>query len=257
MEPAGLAVGLISLATTFDSVLNCFEYVHLGKNFGTDFEDCLLKLDNARLRLSRWGEAVGLSEVEEDTTSLKGTKISEADIPQAQKLLGGVLTQLKRVKTLEAEFKRGKAPNDASLAEVSMKTDVGSVALSLHEKMRKMAKRRQNNLSTRKKAKWALYDRRHFNDMIDSIANKTKELQELFPAAVPTERTLVDKETLELSESLVLLQNVIKEQDQALASALNAILKPVAEKVNNTVHGGNVGVMSAHRSDIRQSFGSS
>ncbi|KAJ5266113.1 hypothetical protein N7524_007131 [Penicillium chrysogenum] len=90
--------------------------------------------------------------------------------------------------------------------------------------------------------------------MVANIADYTKDLQELFPAAQPLE-VLVDKETLELSESLLVLRDAIKEQDNALAPALDAVLKPVAEKVENNVHGGNVGVMSAHRSNIKQTFG--
>ncbi|KAJ5250504.1 hypothetical protein N7489_000914 [Penicillium chrysogenum] len=68
-EAAGFAIGVVSLATTFDNFIGCFEYIHLGKAFGADFQDCLLRLDNARLRLSRWGEAVGLSQVDENTKS--------------------------------------------------------------------------------------------------------------------------------------------------------------------------------------------
>ena len=61
MEAASFAVGLIALAGLFNNAVDCFEYVQLGRRFGADFQTSLLKLDNARLRLSRWGQAVGLS----------------------------------------------------------------------------------------------------------------------------------------------------------------------------------------------------
>src|SRR5262245_30476426 len=109
-EAGGLAVGIISLATTFDSVIDCFEYIYFGRTFGADFEDCLLKLDNARLRLSRWGEAVGLSHVEEDTKSLRNTKITTSNIPQAERLLGSILEAIQRTETLDAKYSAGKAP---------------------------------------------------------------------------------------------------------------------------------------------------
>jgi hypothetical protein len=66
--------------------------------------------------------------------------------------------------------------------------------------------------------------------MVANIADYTKDLQELFPAAQPLE-VLVDKETLELSESLLVLRDAIKEQDNALAPALDAVLKPVVSFV--------------------------
>jgi Prion-inhibition and propagation len=234
VEAAGLAIGIISLATTFDSIINIFEYIHLGKTFGPDFQDCLLKLDNARLRLSRWGEAVGLSQVDENTKSLKDTKISEADIPRAERLLGAILEELERVKVLDAKFRAGKECNDQSLVVLSAETDLNSIGMSLHETMRKMAKQRQNHLSLRQKAKWALFDRAYFKDMIEKVGDNTKELLELFPAAQPLEKALVDKETLELSKSLQVLKDVINEQDKTLASALNAILKPVVSFVRYT-----------------------
>ncbi|KAH8651652.1 prion-inhibition and propagation-domain-containing protein [Ilyonectria robusta] len=254
METAGLALGLISLATTFDTVLRCFEYIHFAKTFENDYEDCVLKLDNARLRLSRWGEAVGLHGVDEHTKSLRGTKIPEPDIPSAEKLLKSVLDEVKRVRNLSAKVS-GPGSGDEN-AVLSEETDLSVAGQSIHEQMQKVIKNRRNKLSIRRKAKWVLYDREHFKGMIECISEKTKELQELFPAARSTEKALIDKEVVELTWGLKLLKDAIQGQDRTLATALDAILKPVAEKVENTVHGGIVGVMSASRSDIQQSFSS-
>ncbi|OQD70598.1 hypothetical protein PENDEC_c022G03060 [Penicillium decumbens] len=86
-------------------------------------------------------------------------------------------------------------------------------------------------------------------------SNEKQKQKRALPGSPALKKVLVDKETLEFSERLLVLRDAIKEQDNALASALDAVLKPVAEKVDNTVHGGNVGVMSAHRSNINQTFG--
>jgi hypothetical protein len=53
MEPVGLTVGVIALAGLFNNAVDSFEYIQLRRNFGEDFQTSLLKLDNARLRLSR------------------------------------------------------------------------------------------------------------------------------------------------------------------------------------------------------------
>jgi hypothetical protein len=155
-EAVGLAVSIVGLATTFDSVIKCFEYIHLRRTFGTDFEDCLFKLDNAKLRLSRWGEAVGLSQVDEDTKSLSGTNISEADIPKAAKLLGAILAGIERVEKLEAKFRDRKEPTDQSLDTLSPQERLDPGAFAIHANLTKMAKKRQNRLSPLKKAKWAI-----------------------------------------------------------------------------------------------------
>jgi len=61
MEPAGLTVGVLALAGLFNNAVDCFEYVQVGRNFKKDFTTSNLRLDNAQLRLSRWGQAVGFS----------------------------------------------------------------------------------------------------------------------------------------------------------------------------------------------------
>ena len=61
MEPAGLTVGVLALAGLFNNTVDCFEYVQIGRCFGQSYQTSLLKLDNAKLRLSRWGQSIGLS----------------------------------------------------------------------------------------------------------------------------------------------------------------------------------------------------
>ena len=56
MDPASLATGVLALAGLFNNAVECFEFIQLGRNFGGDFQTSLLKLDDVRLRLSRWGE---------------------------------------------------------------------------------------------------------------------------------------------------------------------------------------------------------
>lgn len=52
-EAAGLAASVIALAGLFNNTVECFEFIQLGRNFGKNFQTSQLKLDNARLRLSR------------------------------------------------------------------------------------------------------------------------------------------------------------------------------------------------------------
>jgi Prion-inhibition and propagation len=61
MEPASLTVGVVGLAGLFSACMECFDYLQLGQAFGEDYGKCLLRLDAAKLRFSRWGEAMGIA----------------------------------------------------------------------------------------------------------------------------------------------------------------------------------------------------
>ncbi|KAK4215151.1 putative heterokaryon incompatibility protein [Rhypophila decipiens] len=58
MEVAGLVIGTISLATLFESVITSLERIHIGKNFGENYESYALQLEVLKLRLNRWRDAV-------------------------------------------------------------------------------------------------------------------------------------------------------------------------------------------------------
>ena len=61
-EPFGIAAGAVGIATAFTACVDCFGYVQLGRHFGRDFQTDLLTLNCARLRLTRWGQAVNIYE---------------------------------------------------------------------------------------------------------------------------------------------------------------------------------------------------
>ena len=61
-EPFGIAAGAIGIAAAFTACVDCFGYVQLGRHFGRDFQTDLLALNCARLRLTRWGQAVNIYE---------------------------------------------------------------------------------------------------------------------------------------------------------------------------------------------------
>jgi len=49
-EAVGLAFGVLG---AFTDAIRCFEYIQLARNFDQDYQTAILKLDVARLRLSR------------------------------------------------------------------------------------------------------------------------------------------------------------------------------------------------------------
>jgi hypothetical protein len=226
MEVGGLVVGVIGLSSLFNNAIDCFKYVHIGRSFGSSFELYLLKLDNAQLRLSRWGDDLGLSGVAiNDTTVLPSNVWSEADKHKAEQNLGKILEQFNNAMQISARYKTGKAPeNERPTASNDGTTDL--VALSLHTKMQEMAAKRQNSASLVKKIKFTLYHEKHLKALLDEITNLTNQLVDLFPARKPRQRELAAREVFDLSEPFRALGKAASGQDKDFLSALERIIKP-------------------------------
>jgi hypothetical protein len=228
MEPVGLTVGILGLAGLFNNAVDCFEYVQLGRNFGSNFQTSVLKLDNARLRLSRWGQSVGLSTKVEDVQSLHRTTVPAEEIPKAERILGHILELFADAEGVSAKVKTRSSLDEPSLAVYDAQTDLDPVRMSLHQKMRELSIKRQNRTPLRQKAKWALYEEKHFKRLIEDVTDLVNDLVELFPAAQSSQQELCELEVLELgtSESLPILKDIASSQDKYLEAALSKALKP-------------------------------
>ena len=102
-EAAGLAVGALSLAGLFNNAVQCFEFVQLGRNFGRDFETSQLKLECARLRLYRWGAALGLGEELQDERLLED-RLGLSATEMAKNLLGQALAVFEEAKGISRKY---------------------------------------------------------------------------------------------------------------------------------------------------------
>lgn len=240
MEAAGLAVGVVALAGLFNNAVDCFEYVQLGRSFGTNFQTSLLKLDNARLRLSRWGAAVGLSGDLEDARSLQGATVNKEDISKAESALGQILELFAEAERISAKYKRSGRPDDPTLGALEVHADMDAVGQSLHEKMRTLCIKRQNRSTLKQKAKWALYEEKHFNRLIEDILELVVALLELFPAAKQEQVKLCEAEVSEIGkENLPALIDIAQSQDKDLEAAISAAMEAIEGKHNTTFNNNN------------------
>lgn len=231
MEPVGLAVGVVGLAGLFNNAVDCFEYVQLGRNFGTNFQTSLLKLDHARIRLSRWGEAVGLSGDLKDTQSLQAVAVKQEDKSKAEAVLGQILKLFKDAEKSSANYKSSKSADDPDVAALEVRAHMDSTGQSLHEKMRKLCIKRQNKSTLSQKAKWAFYEEEHFNKLIEDIQKLVDALTDIFPATRQEQRQLCDAEVSEIGvESLPVLDDVVKVQDKDLEAAISAAIRAAVSK---------------------------
>lgn len=233
MEVAGIVVGVAGLAGLFSTCVECFDYIQLGTTFGTDFGTCLLRLDGARLRLSRWSVSVGLAAV--DSTGIQSPPhaailISREDYEFAQRLLEQIRDAFAVAEKMSTSYQNqttGSA-QQPNLMTVSPLADLEPEILDasvkrVHMSLQQLARGRQKQTSFFRKTLWAVHDKRRFERLINSIHSSVQDLIELFPAPI-VERmrqlSRVEASHLASANDAHLLERACGNDDEMLAEAL-------------------------------------
>jgi hypothetical protein len=226
-EAAGLAIGIIGLSGLFNNAVDCFEYVQIGRGFGRDFQTSLLKLDVARLRLTRWGESVGLGSALDEAQSLESTVFSAKAVPLAERILGQIQDLFADAERVSQRFQQNPAHDSIA--------DLDAAPASLHQKMRDLAIRRQGRAGLRKKAKWALYEEKQLSRLIEDIHDLVNDLVGLLPA-VDVQQRLCEAEISEMDREadLTLLRDAAADQDKLLSDAIGKVIGSPSASCNVT-----------------------
>ncbi|KAH7061831.1 prion-inhibition and propagation-domain-containing protein [Paraphoma chrysanthemicola] len=256
-ETAGLVVGVVALASLFNNTVECFEFVQLGRTFGKSFQTSQLKLDNARLRLSRWGKSLGLDDDVRDTASLQGRFGSEANVKHAEALLGQIVELFAEAEGVSSRYKSRTEPQDGSLVVYDPQTDLDPAVAKLHDKMRQLAIERQNRSGVRQKAKWALYQEKHFRRLIEDITELVNDLDSLFPTTQHSQRDLCDIEVSAIGEGegISVLREIAAAQDKLLEQAITKATESAGRSHHIVFSGsGNTGVQVGHNSGTMSGF---
>jgi hypothetical protein len=256
-ETAGLVVGVVALAGLFNNTVECFEFVQLGRTFGKSFQTSQLKLDNARLRLSRWGKSLSLDEDVRDTVSLQGRFGSEANAKHAGALLGQIVELFAEAEGVSNRYTSRTEPHDSSLVVYDPQTDMDPAMAKLHQKMRRLAIERQDRSGVRQRAKWALYQEKHFRRLIEDINELVNDLDDLFPAAQQPQRDLCDIEvsTIGEGEGISILREIAAAQDKLLEQAITKATENGGKSHHIVFSGsGNTGLQLGHNSGTMSGF---
>lgn len=235
MEPVGLGIGIAGLAGAFTACIDCFEYIQLGRQFGQDFGKCLLKLDTAKLRMSRWGVVIGLGPELHLTPQLS---VSEEEMMLAKSLLEQILESFEDAERISERFKKHTSMRNINSQELlicNAASDIDSDYQSLHLTMRELAHKRQKGTSIRKKTAWVLYEKKRFEGMIEDVTGFISRLVDLFPAMQDDQRALCTTEVsaINKSQDLALLNNVAYEDDQMFAAEITKELKKRGHNVTD------------------------
>ncbi|CAG5181734.1 uncharacterized protein ALTATR162_LOCUS9808 [Alternaria atra] len=238
-EAAGLVVGVVALAGLFNNTVECFEFVQLGRTFGKDFETSQLKLDSARLRLSRWGKSLSL------------------DNDHAEALLGQIVELFAEAEGVSNRYRGRTEPQDGSLAVYDPQTDLDPAMAKLHEKMRQLAIERQNRSGVRQKARWALYQEKQFRRLIEDITELVNDLDNLFPNTQQSQRELCDIEVSTIGEGqdISVLREIAAAQDKLLEQAITKAAEGAGKSHHIVFSGsGNTGLQLGHNSGTMSGF---
>ena len=227
MEPVSLGVSVIALVGLFDNALDCFKHVKVAKSFGTDYQTYVLRLQNLRLRFSRWGEAVGLGKPSTAVGQPRTSALSASEVKQAEVLVGHIIRLFFDTEELVEKY----AGKQSDLVAIDDDSDgLGDIG-RLCQKMRNICIRRQRGSSAVTKAKWSLFSKDKFIELVGNVQSLVDDLVDLFPAEIriSMEENLCEQEARELRDEKALptLQTLALTQDVRLAEAIAKLAQGV------------------------------
>ncbi|RAH79096.1 hypothetical protein BO86DRAFT_367342 [Aspergillus japonicus CBS 114.51] len=224
----------------FSSVVGYFGSVQMGENFGDSFKTSVLKLGVVRLRLARWGQSVGLANVN-DVHSLEESKLSPDDIPRVSELLEGILDQFADAERISKRF---QLRHRNATAVLDPTKDLDKVAASLHQKINDLSLRRQGNSDAEPNKELTLYEEKNFTRLIEDINELVNDLVELFPGIEDAQRKLAEEEVSEMKSikgALPILKEVAADQDNLLTETVVKVIQQTSTTTytNSVVFSGN------------------
>ena len=162
-ELFGVVAGVVSVSAAFTACVDCFGYIQFGRHFGRDFQTDQLSLNCARLRLTRWGQAVDFY----NDPKLGKPEAPATEIQTAKDTLLQILALFADSEDISKKYKlRAKAGEDLTLL---LATDLGSTLSALENTMEQLATKRQKGIHILKLTSWALYRTSQLKDLIESI----------------------------------------------------------------------------------------
>jgi hypothetical protein len=150
-----------------------------------------------------------------------------------------------------------KSRADGSFAVYNLQTDLEPAMAKLHDQMRQLAVERQVRSGVRQKAKWALYQEKSFQRLIEDTNELVDDLVGLFPAVQQNQRELCDTEVSAIGdgEGLSTLKEIAAAQDRLLEQAIDKATAG-ANKSHHVVFSGShyTGVQIGYNSGTMSGF---
>ncbi|VBB77138.1 Putative heterokaryon incompatibility protein [Podospora comata] len=164
-EVAGLVIGAISLASLFDSVVNNFDRVQVGREFGETYRRYLLQLEVLRLRLHRWRDAVSR------LIELNDPAVKQANGVLVQRHLSDIQSLFEKEEKLSKPYYKVEVEDEAEGEEDWMVRTLRGLS----------RKHRANTPSVQCKVRWAIRGRNEFDRLVTNISVQVSNLEEIIP----------------------------------------------------------------------------
>jgi Prion-inhibition and propagation len=184
------------LAGAFMDGVECFDNVQLGRKFGPDYENSQFKLDLVKLRLSRWGESVGINSDPAERPH-EVAVASSGNQETAKRLLDRISMVFEDAKNNSARAQQFARPDEQEF----FVPQEDMIPRGVHKTVRMLSNKRQKRTTWTRKAAWALYDEKQFNEIIIKVTALVDDLIKLFPAAHANEQQICKEEVTEISAS--------------------------------------------------------
>lgn len=165
-EVAGLVIGAVSLASLFDTVLNNFDRIQVGREFGETYHRCLLQLEVLRLRLHRWRDAVN--------------QLIEVDDMFLRQANGNLVQEhLNDIDNLFEKEEGLSKPYEVAIGE----TEDGRPRHWLVKSLRSLSLKHRANTpsSVRSQVRWAIRGKNEFDRLVTSISIHVSNLEHIIP----------------------------------------------------------------------------
>lgn len=197
-DAASLAFGLPG---ALNACIQLCEKIQFARNYEGDFAVASARLMVAGLRLKQWGKALGLlAETNGMPLKAPAVPISARSMQEAKRIFDRILQAFNSV-----EEKSNKYAHQQGIRHAET-MDATNDKTGLYQAIRsKLASPRSNarpvTAGFKEKARWIIYRRAHFNELLETICTVTKELMELFPIQRPVQQALCEKDLSSLSPS--------------------------------------------------------
>ncbi|KAL8404267.1 hypothetical protein RB594_009214 [Gaeumannomyces avenae] len=196
------------LAGLFNTAITWFDYILVAKQAAPRLQSLLVKLDNAQLRLTRWGKAVGIAGPEvEDEDSMKGSGSFELDDEQEQQAIQTFLAVADLFKEYQklCDSERNSNSEDEPTRNEIRPFDPASERWNpmhryLHVKMQGIVNGRKNKVSVAQRIKFAFYQKKHLEHFIKDINGHIDNLHSIYDPPAEKQGELGKAELVEILE---------------------------------------------------------
>ena len=154
-------------------------------------------------------------------------RMTAVEVNLTEQILLTVFEDLQEIERKSSRYLATLPSDSRSLAVVDI-VDLETEVAPVREGMRKIWRERVDAPNLPKRMKWAIYEKRYFDRLLEDISWNLEELEKLFPDAHESQRIMTLSEVVEMEEVewtgdvLSLIQDVSEEcNDLLLGQAIN------------------------------------